>query len=103
MTNRAMQSERPSEHMHGLVAETMPHGDRGNPENRKAVVPRPDAPLQVDKVDEKVICDFADPQHDQQKLLGALSWASFTAARRIGSWLAAGAGGSASSLEISLQ
>jgi len=55
------------------------------------------------EVDEAIICAFADPQHDQQKLLGALSWASFTAARRIGSWLAAGAGGSPSTLEISLQ
>jgi AhpD family alkylhydroperoxidase len=55
------------------------------------------------EVDEKVIRAFADPAQDQEKLLGALSWASFTAARQIGSWLAAGAASSSSSLGMSLQ
>lgn len=41
-------------------------------------------------VDEKIIRDFADPASEPEKLLGALSWASFSAARRIGSWLHVG-------------
>jgi hypothetical protein len=40
------------------------------------------------QVDERVIRGFADPRREQAKLLAAISWASFTAARRIGSWLA---------------
>ena len=44
------------------------------------------------EVDERVIFEFIDPQQDQQRLLGALSWASFTAARRMGSCLSARAG-----------
>jgi AhpD family alkylhydroperoxidase len=40
------------------------------------------------QVDETVIRDFANPESEQEKILGAISWASFTAARRIGSWLA---------------
>ena len=55
------------------------------------------------EVDEKVICEFADSGQGQKRLLGALSWASFTAARRIGSWLAAGTNSSAFSPGISLQ
>jgi AhpD family alkylhydroperoxidase len=40
------------------------------------------------QVDETVIRNFADPRNEQEKRLGAISWASFAAARRIGSWLA---------------
>jgi hypothetical protein len=40
------------------------------------------------QVDETVIRNFADPNSEQEKILGAISWASFAAARRIGSWLA---------------
>jgi hypothetical protein len=40
------------------------------------------------QVDETVIRSFADPKNEQEKILGAISWASFAAARRIGSWLA---------------
>jgi AhpD family alkylhydroperoxidase len=40
------------------------------------------------RVDEKIVRDFADPDREQERLLGAISWASFAAARRIGSWLA---------------
>ncbi len=54
------------------------------------------------EVDEKVIGEFVDPRQDQERLLGALSWASFTAARRIGSWLSDHVGGSAPSLVTSL-
>jgi AhpD family alkylhydroperoxidase len=39
-------------------------------------------------VHETVIRNFADPGNEQEKILGAISWASFAAARRIGSWLA---------------
>ena len=40
------------------------------------------------QVDDGMIREFADPGQDQEKILGAISWASFTAAWRIGSWLA---------------
>jgi hypothetical protein len=39
-------------------------------------------------VDEKVVREFADPRKEQVRILGAISWASFTAARRIGARLA---------------
>jgi hypothetical protein len=38
-------------------------------------------------VDERVIKDFTDSARDPNDLLAAICWASFTAARRIGSWL----------------
>jgi AhpD family alkylhydroperoxidase len=39
-------------------------------------------------VDEKTVREFADPRTDPERLLGAISWASFTAARRVGARLA---------------
>jgi AhpD family alkylhydroperoxidase len=39
------------------------------------------------EVDDDTIRAFADPALEQERLLGALSWASFTAARRIGALL----------------
>jgi hypothetical protein len=55
------------------------------------------------EVDERVIREFVDPAQDPKRLLGALSWASFTAARRIGSCLSAQAGSAATSLVASSQ
>lgn len=55
------------------------------------------------QVDERVIREFVDPAQDPERLLGALSWASFTAARRIGSCLSAQAGSAASSYVMSSQ
>jgi AhpD family alkylhydroperoxidase len=40
------------------------------------------------RVDERVVRAFADPDKVPERLLGAISWASFTAARRIGARLA---------------
>jgi AhpD family alkylhydroperoxidase len=42
------------------------------------------------QVDDEIVRDFADPHHEQEKLLAAISWGSFTAARRIGARLATG-------------
>jgi AhpD family alkylhydroperoxidase len=39
------------------------------------------------KVDERIVREFEDPQQTPARILGAISWASFTAARRIGTWL----------------
>jgi hypothetical protein len=43
--------------------------------------------LSPHQVDDKTIRAFADPALEPEKLLAALSWASFTAARRIGALL----------------
>jgi len=43
--------------------------------------------LEPHRVEEKTVRDFAGPRDDPARLLGAISWASFTAARRIGARL----------------
>lgn len=45
------------------------------------------AALAPSEVDEKIVAAFQQHFPGDEKLLGALSWASFAAARRIGSWL----------------
>ena len=44
------------------------------------------APYQID---DRVVLAFRTHFPEDEKLLGALAWASFTAARKIGSWLQA--------------
>ncbi|MEX0614034.1 MAG: hypothetical protein WD738_01135 [Pirellulales bacterium] len=58
-----------------------------SPEQRSAVRLVVLTALAPHQVDEQVVRGFADPAQAQEKLLGALAWASFTAARRIGSLL----------------
>ncbi len=45
------------------------------------------AALSPHKVDEKLVLDFKRHFPENEKLVGALSWASFIAARKIGTWL----------------
>ena len=47
------------------------------------------AALAPHRIDEKLIGEFRRNQAADEQLLGALAWASFTAARRISSWLGA--------------
>ena len=43
--------------------------------------------LSPHEVDEKVVLSFKKHFPEDNKLVGALAWASFTAARKIGTWL----------------
>jgi AhpD family alkylhydroperoxidase len=61
---------------------------RAKPEHRAATRLVLLTALAPHQVDDSVIRDFGDPQREQEKLLAAIAWASFTAARRIGARLA---------------
>src|SRR5690606_32144786 len=43
--------------------------------------------LSPHKVDEEIVLEFKKHFPEDDKLVGALAWASFTAARKIGTWL----------------
>jgi AhpD family alkylhydroperoxidase len=60
---------------------------RAKPENRGATQLVLLTALAPHQVDDAVVRDFAHPQEEQERLLAAIAWASFTAARRIGARL----------------